>query len=439
MKKDNDFVKQSASIIEEIENQLKAVLSQKKEKVEKELEEKIRLEKDEAEKKITQIEEDIEEEKESLTSYKSILSEFESEKEDIKRQIKEHLDRAIQFQTEIEVITGKSLEELRNVSELNKKLEEINQEVTGKVTSLKVQLEEKYGIVADIPENDGGKEVSFNLKNELSKLNKIKELLTAAEPLEEEIKEVEHEEEPEVKPEVGPDFEAEGEEPEQGLEQETEVEAVTETEETIETKMEEEKEGKRYLPGEPRPDEDTGEEDISHETEEEFKPEETFQDTYEVLEKYRKVENIENDGEINYFENNNKMILDTEVLISVITDSIDKAKKLYIELSETESPKDQFFIKQEIIRNQDELRKFMLGNIRMCEKDNCSLPRYTVGILNENVLKDILEKVSMENWSNEDDFISFENEIKELKDNYYECITPPAKYLESIIEELEIK
>ncbi len=50
MKKDNDFVKQSASIIEEIENQLKAVLSQKKEKVEKELEEKIRLEKDEAEK-----------------------------------------------------------------------------------------------------------------------------------------------------------------------------------------------------------------------------------------------------------------------------------------------------------------------------------------------------------------------------------------------------
>jgi len=438
MKKDKDFVKQSASIIEEIENQLKAVLSQKKEKVEKELEEKIRLEKEEAEKRITQIEEDIEEEKESLTSYKSILSEFESEKEDIKRQIKEHLDRAIQFQTEIEVITGKSLEELRNVSELNKKLEVINQEVTGKVSSLKVQLEEKYGIVADIPESYDGKEVSFNLKNELSKLNKIKELLTAAEPLEEEIKEVEHEKEPEVKPEVGPDIEAEGEEPEQGLEQEAEVETVTETEETIETKMEEEKEEKKYLPGEPRPVEDTEEEDISHETEE-VKPEETFQDTYEVLEKYRKVEDIENDGEINYFENNNKIILDTEVLISVMTDSIDKAKKLYIELSETESPKDQFFVKQEIIRHQDELRKFMLGNIRMCEKDNCSLPRYTVGVLNENVIKDILEKVSMENWSNEEDFISFDNKIKELKDNYYECITPPAQYLESIIEELEIK
>ncbi len=438
MEKDNDFVKQSASIIEEIENQLKEVLSQKKEKVEKELEEKIRLEKEEAEKRITQIEEDIEEEKESLTSYKSILSEFQSEKEDIKKQIKEHLDRAIQFQTEIEVITGKSLEELRNVSELNKKLEEINQEVTGKVSSLKVQLEEKYGIVADIPESYDGKEVSFNLKNELSKLNKIKELLTAAEPLEEEIKEVEHEEEPEVKPEVGPDIEAEGEKVEQELEQKAEVEAVTETEETIETKMEEEEEEKKYLPGEPHPVEDTGEEDISHETEE-VKPEETFQGIYEVLEKYRKVENIENDGEINYFENNNKMILDTEVLISVMTDSIDKAKKLYIELSETESPKDQFFVKQEIIRHQDVLRKFILGNIRMCEKDNCSLPRYTVGILNENVLKDILEKVSMENWSNEEDFTSFENKIKELKDTYYECITPPDKYLESIIEELEIK
>jgi len=437
MEKDNDFIKQSASIIDEIESQLKAVLSQKKEKVEEELKEKIRLEKEAAEKKITQIEEDIKEEKESLKSYKSILSEFESEKENIKRQIKEHLDRAIQFQTEIEVITGKSLEELREVSELNRKLDEISQEVSGKVTSLKDQLEEKYGIVAEIPESNGSKETDFNLKNELSKLNKIKELLTAAEPAEEEIKEFEPEEEQEVEPEASPDLEAEGQEPEQGLGQEPEAEAVTEDEETTETKME--KEEKSFM--EERFSvsvEDAGEKDTSDETEE-GKTKETFQDAYEVLEKYRKVESIENDGEVNYFENNNKMILDTEVLISVITDSIDKAKKLYIELSETEAPKEQFFIKQEVIQHQDVLRKFMLSNIRMCEKDNCSLPRYTLDVLNENVLKDILEKVSMENWSNKEDFTSFENYAKELKDTYYECITPPSKYLESIIEELGIE
>ena len=74
----------------------------------------------------------------------------------------------------------------------------------------------------------------------------------------------------------------------------------------------------------------------------------------------------------------------------------------------------------------------------MCEKDNCSLPTYTTEILNLDVLKNVLEKVSMQNWSNQDDFASFDNFAKELKDNFYTRITPPAEYLQSIMKELEI-
>jgi hypothetical protein len=74
----------------------------------------------------------------------------------------------------------------------------------------------------------------------------------------------------------------------------------------------------------------------------------------------------------------------------------------------------------------------------MCEKDNCSLPEYTLDILNLDVLKSALEKVSMQNWSNQDDFAAFDNFAKELKDSFYSRITPPADYLLSIMKELEI-
>jgi hypothetical protein len=79
-----------------------------------------------------------------------------------------------------------------------------------------------------------------------------------------------------------------------------------------------------------------------------------------------------------------------------------------------------------------------MRGVSMCEKENCALPSYTADILNKDVLKDILEKLNMENWSNQDDFTFFEKYAKNLKTNYYSRITPPAIYLKSIIDELKI-
>jgi hypothetical protein len=56
-----------------------------------------------------------------------------------------------------------------------------------------------------------------------------------------------------------------------------------------------------------------------------------------------------------------------------------------------------------------------------------------------DVLKDILEKVSMESWSSQDDFHSFDEFTKKIKNAYYERITPWAAYLKSVIEELGIE
>lgn len=415
MGKDKDTIKESASIIEEIEQQLGDALSKKKEEIEKELEERIRREKEEAKKRMEDVEKEFTEEKQALKNYKDTIKEFENNKAKIKEQIKGHLDKAIQYQTDIESLTAKTLEELKKLSELNQKLEELYKKAEEKAAVLKKDLEEKFGIVAEVMRANEVSEVEIDLERELSKLKKIKELLTSPETaLAEEVEEVKEVTEEEAAPAVEAEAEAAEEKVEEAPEEQMTAPVVEEEEKkeepATEVKLEE------IEVGEP-----------------------SFQGAFEILERYRKTESIADNGEISYFEKDDKIVLDAECLISVLGNSLDEAKKLSIKLTQTESPKDQFFIKQEIIRHQEALRKVILRSVQMCEKETCSLPGYTEDILNMDVLKDILEKLNMENWSNQDDFTFFEKYAKNLKTNYYARITPPAIYLNSIIDELKIK
>ena len=474
MAKKDDKDKGSNSIVDEIELQLEEALSRRKDEVERELEERIKREREEARKRIDEINKELVEEKDALSNFKTLLNEFEASKIDLKKQIKEHINKAIQFQTDIETLTGQTLGELKKVRELNLKYEELQQDTGQEVTDLKNKLEEKFGIVAEVPETEWD-ESEINLEHELVKLKKIKELLNNKEPNDlesnhevleetpvEESQEVVPEEEsekPEEKPveetmeEEQPVVEVtedqvdgpkeEEEEPKEETEEESQPE---EGEETMEEAVPEVPESEYQQPAEEEtgtPVQEEGEvteeakEEAAEETVEE-KGEKTFQTTFEKLEGFRKGTRDENDGEVSYFEYNERIVLDGECLVATLNNSFEEAKKMYIKLSQTESPKDQFFVKQEIIKQQETLRKVMLRSIRLCEQENCSLPDFTKEILNLDALKTILEKVSMENWSNQDDFAAFDNYSKELKDAFYTRITPPAAYLESIMKQLEI-
>jgi hypothetical protein len=428
MAKKDDTPEKPSTILDEIEQQLEHALAKKKEDVEKELEERIRKEKEEAQKKIQDIDKEIAKEKQTLIDFKTLLAEFETNKRDLKKQIKEHIEKAIRFQTEIESLTGQTLEELKKVSELNQKLEELQQDTGEKVSALKKDLEEKFGIVAEVPAGEEAEETEINLDRELAKLKKIKELLDNSGAVEELVTE-EMPEEP-----------MEQEVVEEPVEEKPEEEAVPGEAVPEEEEKKEEPEIEVLEPGAPPPAE--GLEEVTEEPgEPEAAPEQeeaSFQVAFDKLEQYRKGSTNENDAEISYFENKEKIVLDGEYIISTLNNHFEEAKKLYIKLSQTESPKDQFFIKQEIIKHQEALRKVMLRSIRLCEQENCSLPGYTVEILSLDVLKSVLEKVSMQNWSNQDDFASFDNFSKELKDSFYTKITPPAAYLQSIMKELDI-
>jgi hypothetical protein len=461
----------SSSIFEEIEQQLEKTLAKKKEEVEKQLEDRIKKEREEAQKRLENLDMELQEEKQTLTDFKTALTEFEAEKKVLKTQIKDHIEKAIKFQTEIESLTGQTLEELKKVSELNQKLEELQQTAGQKVSTLKKDLEEKFGIVAEMPEGEEAEEEEINLAQELAKLKKIKELLTnsfAAEELaaEEEPEAPEApekaEEEVPVEGEAEQEVPAEEQEPEEAEAEEVKIEEAKEEVEAKaaegEVQAEEEKkpeEGAEAAEPEAAPPteepeaEPEGAEEAPSEAEAPSEEEEkvesgaeqeeaSFQAAFDKLEQFRKGETDENEADVSYFENNERIVLDGEYIISTINNRFEEAKKLQIKLSQTESPKDQFFIKQEIIKHQENLRKIMLRSIRLCEQENCSLPEYTSEILNMDVLKSILEKVSMQNWSNQDDFAAFDNFSKELKDTFYTKITPPAAYLQSIMKELDI-
>ena len=415
MQKNKKILEDPALIIEDVENQLEKIFNKKKQEIEKELEGKIQQERKEAEKKVHQIEKELEDEKKALVNYRTTLAEFENNKANTKSQIKEHIDKAVQSLTEIETLTAQTLEELKKVGELNQKLEEFHHATEEKTAILKKDLEEKFGIVAEDLEIKELEDV--DLKRELAKLKKIKELLgpkETPEPVTRRTTEKGKTEEEIEESEVSKEDELHVEKPKMN--------------EVTEPSLSEENEAKDKEPLA------KGESENSI-----LKGETNFQEAFETLAEFRKSERTKNDGEVSYFQNKDKMILDGESFVSNLNKDLDEAKKLFIKFTQAESPKDQFFIKQEIIRYQKSLRKIILGSVRLCEKETCSLPKYTLDILNMDVLKDILEKVSMENWNNQDDFYSFEEFAKKIKDAYYERITPWAAYSKSVIEELGIE
>ena len=167
-------------------------------------------------------------------------------------------------------------------------------------------------------------------------------------------------------------------------------------------------------------------------------PKRRASDALEILEKYKKTE-PEEEAEVVYYENDDKKILDSECIVSALVSRLEEAEKLYKKLDKTESPIDQFFVKQEIIRSQEALRGVILAGTRMLEKESSTLPEYTIGVLNIDVLKEILEKLSMQNWSKKTDFSLFNEYAAKLKKDYYARISSLVDYLKSLIEELGLE
>ncbi len=443
------------------------------------------------------LDQELAQEKEALVSFQQLFSEFDTEKVELKKKIKEHLDKAAEMQQEIEAKTKHTLEELASVTELNQRLESLVNETQERAIVMKEDLQQKYGIVASVPVvTEEEEEVKTHLERELDRLNQIKSLLESGENLEistekentrasfervetpepgetDETQEISEEESEQDEDMAVSDESGEAQPVSEGDQpQDSDLAADAETGDEVEEEAGDEVPEEGFdasqitdpdtismdpsFQEEVQDQTETGESAEAEVSDEELdadaeaaaaemagiqglKSESKDLELLDTLEKYRESEGRAGEGEISYFKHEENMTLDGEYIIAAIGTSVDEGKKLYVKLSETESPKDQFFVKQEIIRHQEAVRKLMLSCIRMCEKDSEFLPQFTQDILNVEVFKNILEKVSMENWSNQEDFTAFDEFAKGLKDQFYAKITPPAEYLQSIIQELKIQ
>jgi len=456
-----DVLEESTMIIREIESNLEKAMQKRREEVERELEDKIRREREEHDRRLRKIEEEFARERDTVKEYQAAVDEFKTVRESLQAEIREHLEKSIGYQQDIERLTAQTLEELKIVSAKNAQLAEVRDHAEERVSALRTKLREKYGIVTDepLPKSDG--DIVVNLEQELSKLKRIKELLEsdgASEPLDRPAEAVpvplpEEIPAPETPPQAEPapflDVPEEaGPEP-----LPTPEPVVADDESGVEFPMPEInkfiEEFVRKEQEQPAATAAIEPEVLAPKAEERevYKPkpedrkavfdELNFQAVFETLEKYRKSETTDYDGEISYFQNRDRSILDGESIIRAVGHLLEEARKLYEKLGQTESPKEQFFMKQELINHQEILRKIILRAVKLCEREANTLPRYTEEILSLSVLKDILEKLNLDNWSNSDDFRSFEAMAGRLKDAYYKRITPPAHYLRSIVQELE--
>jgi hypothetical protein len=432
-----DAIDDSAVLIREIESNLDKALQRRREEIERELEDKIRREREEYERRLRKVEEDFSRERETVQEYRTALTEFETARDGLQAEIRDHLDRSMGFQKEIERLTAQTLEELRIVAEKNSRLTEVRDQAQEKVNALRTKLRETYGIVTEEPLTENEGDIAVNLEQELAKLKRIKELLESEAGAEVE--------EPPAEPEPALSV---PEEPEPEAEPEPELSPVPEP-----VVVEEKARAEFQMPEINKFIEEFVKQEREAQAEPEFIERETakpkveerkavfddlnFQAVFETLEKFRKSEATDYEGEISYFVNRDRTILDGESLVRAVGHMLEEARKLYEKLGQTESPKDQFFIKQELINHQEILRKIVLRAVKLCEREGHTLPGYTEGILSLGVLKDILEKLNLDNWSNADDFSSFEALAGRLKDTFYKRITPPARYLRSIVQELE--
>ena len=133
-----NMLDESEQIINEIENNLEQVLQKRKEEVEREMQLKVKREREDAERKKTLIEGEFEKERGTIREFRGAISEFETARKTLQDRMRDHLERGMRYQQDIEKLTSLTLEELRKVGDLSAQLSELRQTSEKKVAEIRM-------------------------------------------------------------------------------------------------------------------------------------------------------------------------------------------------------------------------------------------------------------------------------------------------------------
>ena len=401
MSETQESIRESVSVIQEIEQQLEKLLPRKKEDIERALAARIQKEKEIARKKVEEVEKEFVQEREALIEFRMMVAEVEAERDTILEEVRERIKRALQFQAEVENLSRQTAGEIRKVNDLQQKLESLRQRTAERAGFLKKDLRERFGIITEVPDREEAAAPGMDLDQELENLKRIKELLSAGL--------LRGGEEQQPLPEEGNPWDLRVPEIQDLIQS-----AVPPENNKAEYSVLEEELGREAVPGETGPGSAAG-----------------------PLDALGRTEPVDGSGEIRYFQKGKKVVLDPEHLLAAVERSLEDSKKLSLKIGETESAKDRFFIKHKLINGQEGLRKLVFRAVRMCEERPRALPGATLDIINVPALKDLLERLSTENWANPDDLASFEKDVRAMRAAFLERAVPKEGYVRSILEELE--
>lgn len=388
------------------EKRIEDVLAGKKNEIEKVLVDIIDQEKEKAKQRIAELEQEFQKEKENLNRHRAMLEEVKSAIEDSRGPIRKHIDQARHCRIMIRRMAAHIGEECRKAGELTGKIEELRRNVDEETARLRAALADRYGIIAPIADSSEMGDINADLEQELRQLNEYQERLSAVAG------------EPAGAGEGAMDIGT-------GCGDDLQVPenfGLPETVVSPEALQKEEESRGTVQPPAAAP-EGTGER--------------TDPDAISgMLEAYRRTESVHNGGEFQYYEKDAAIVLDGESLLAPMTRLIEAAKNLHARLAETKPAKEQFFLKREILNQQEILRKVVLKAVKLCGKETDSLPLYTSDIINVRTLKNILEGLNMGNWSDPYYMKTFEDEISALKTSLSARTSARLAYQKSILDQL---
>lgn len=420
--------KSAAESLQEVESELELLLKRRVGEIEQELEARILKEKEAARLRKEEIEREFQSERQALSEFRLMLREAEEERGVCLEEIRERLKKILHFQAEIESLTRSTVEEIRKLNEAQKKLEELRERTAEKAAFLKKDLREKFGIVAEILE-EREIPVEADLDREIDRLRRIKELLSAGSSgsaagmdeaslarLEEEagfglrlFKDMSGPEEDAGKTEAGEPSPAAA----PGEAEKAPAEAPAGNGKPGPSTIVEG--GRETGPG---------------------LPTETEAELDRALEPWHRVETTEGGAEVQYYRKEAVAVVDVVRVFEEVWSVVERSRGQVLKLDRTDSPREHFFLKQELIHDQELVRGLVFTIVKNCEKGDWSLPRISSDIASERFMRGLLERLSIENWTMPGEFFNFEKRIDQTRQALQERIKTRPVYLASLKQEL---
>jgi len=459
---------EQAAFLDVIEKRVSEIFSAQKNEVEQSLVAKINREKEEAQKRIDAVNREFTQVRSLLDQHKAGMAELQTTEQHLRGEIRGHFDRAVNYQKMMENAASLAGDELEKIGGLNQELERVRVKAESEYAALKDQLAGYAGIIAQLPAPSVRSENEVDWMKEIGKLRQVRDLMATLRqaglpdedgaPAAEASSMVEGEASaPAVETAeelaaslglVGPDEDSIHDDAEFALNDPTWPgnadggNGRPSVSPSLYGEHEEEAalspaEVQAEPPAEPVAEPRVEVRDAAVEAEAPAAPSAADAAALESLARYRKTEPVSNGIELGYYVAGTGTFLDALSFMTAIHSVVEGAREQHGQLNKTTSVKDLFLLKQEILNQQEILRKVFFRVVRFCDKESGRLPESLGEVISSRGMKDIIERLTMANWSDPSDFKPFLNELNSLKRAFEARTAALPSYLQSVLDEVE--